>query len=563
MGFMRSAQWRLYVVGGLVAAGACFLLPSGQTARLVALPALGLSSALAIAIGVRANRPRRPGMWYLFAAGVALSSAGDAVRQIYYPLVLDRRTPFPSPADPLVLGGYVAMVVGLLLAARSRAGGRDWGSLADAAIIGSSLGLLAWGFLIEPYLDNPTLPAVRQATSVAYPVMALVLVAAAAPLMFARGTRTPSFRLLGVGLLCLLVANALYYRFLLAGGYSPGDPLDLGWVLAYLSLGGAALHPSMGAISDPSPSANAATSRGGRFPLLGAAALGGTIALTATAITGDRGDVSAVGAGAGALFLWILLRVVSLVRVVESTSRTLAAKHAELAAAMEALARAEADRGRLLEKTMQAGEEERRRVAAELHDGPVQSLSAIQYRLERIMLRLERGNGEGAQGDLDQLDAALSTEIQGLRRLMSQLRPPVLDQRGLEAALRDRAEAISRNHGLSCSVESNLQGRLDSDLETILYRVAQEALTNVVKHSRAARADVALQTVNGWVELEVKDDGIGFSPQPATLGNDGQHFGLMAIRERVEMAGGTSEVRAHPGAGTLIRVRLPRTEGHR
>jgi len=131
----------------------------------------------------------------------------------------------------------------------------------------------------------------------------------------------------------------------------------------------------------------------------------------------------------------------------------------------------------------------------------------------------------------------------------------------LEDAIRDRAQAITVEFGTDCAVEANLERRLAPGLETVLYRVSQEALTNVVKHAGARRARVGLFRENGTVILEVDDDGSGFEPAQASIGGD--HFGLLAMRERVEMAGGSWVVDSRPGQGTRIRAELPALEAER
>jgi len=218
----------------------------------------------------------------------------------------------------------------------------------------------------------------------------------------------------------------------------------------------------------------------------------------------------------------------------------------------------QSERTRLLDRTVQATEQERRRLALELHDGPVQHLSALALKLERAELALgtvAAGAGPGVL--VEAVRTRLQDEVQGLRRIMSELRPPALDERGLEAALQEHLNAVQARSGLLCTVESSIGGRLDSTQETVLYRVAQEALTNVAKHARAGHAWVTLQPVDGDVELQIRDDGVGFDPADvADLSRDG-HFGLIGMRERVEMAGGRWDLASTPGVGTVVRAVFP------
>jgi len=214
------------------------------------------------------------------------------------------------------------------------------------------------------------------------------------------------------------------------------------------------------------------------------------------------------------------------------------------------------ERRRLLDRMLKAAEEERTRLAAEIHDGPVQRLARLGFGLERVRTRQRQGDVQAAEKMIGEMQAATFEEVKELRAMMSRLRPPVLDQRGLEDALRDRAEAIKADTGLECTVEATLGGRLAPSLETVLYRVSQEALQNVVKHARAKHAHVSLARDDGQVLLEVRDDGVGFEPGTKKPGG-GDHFGMLAMRERVEMIGGTCEVSSSPGQGTRVRVQLP------
>jgi signal transduction histidine kinase len=142
--------------------------------------------------------------------------------------------------------------------------------------------------------------------------------------------------------------------------------------------------------------------------------------------------------------------------------------------------------------------------------------------------------------------------------MMTQLRPPILDERGLEAALRDHVMAMEPGFDLRFSVEASLSGRLSPAQEILLYRVAQEAVSNVVKHSRAQHAWVRLHERDGRILLEVRDDGVGFDLDRAAESGRAGHFGILGMRERVELAGGNFELRSVQGKGSLIRAYLPR-----
>src|SRR6266568_1965999 len=217
----------------------------------------------------------------------------------------------------------------------------------------------------------------------------------------------------------------------------------------------------------------------------------------------------------------------------------------------------QAQRARLLDKAVQAAEDERTRLAADLHDGSIQRLSALSYGLERVRLRLVQGDAGAGAEILGSIQQRLGAEIQALRRLMTELRPPILDERGLEAALFDYALDFQERTGVTCTVAAELPARLEPVQETILYRLAQEALANVGKHARASRVTIAVGSSDDSVVVRVRDDGVGFEPELAADGHVRDHFGLAVMRERVEMAGGVWQIHSRPGDGTLIVASLP------
>jgi two-component system NarL family sensor kinase len=217
-------------------------------------------------------------------------------------------------------------------------------------------------------------------------------------------------------------------------------------------------------------------------------------------------------------------------------------------------------RKRLLERAVQVREEERIRLAAELHDGPIQQLAGVAYTADLSRRRVARGDLTGARELLASLEDDIRGEVAALRRVMTELRPPALDEWGLAAALADYGAQFQQRTGITCTVETSLPVRLIRTQETVLYRVAQEALTNVAKHARARHAQVSLQADQGRVTLQVRDDGAGFTTRSAgslgeQLGRD--HFGLASMRQQIEMAGGTWQVRSRPRRGTTITAILP------
>ena len=198
-------------------------------------------------------------------------------------------------------------------------------------------------------------------------------------------------------------------------------------------------------------------------------------------------------------------------------------------------------------------EEERRRLALELHDGIGQTLTALKNQLER--LELGAGGEPGLRARLAESVEIAARALQETRELSRLLRPPVLDDLGLLPALRSLGRSLERG-GLRVEIHaSGLDERLDADLETLVFRVAQEALTNVLKHAQVEEAVLAVERLGGGLRLSVSDRGRGFDPEDRS--GEAPGCGLRGIHDRVELFGGRSRVRSQPGRGTTIEVEVP------
>jgi signal transduction histidine kinase len=253
----------------------------------------------------------------------------------------------------------------------------------------------------------------------------------------------------------------------------------------------------------------------------------------------------------------VILLVIFVAAAFVMRARGDASRQIELEAERRARDRTAAVRRELLARTVQAAEDERTRLAAELHDGPVQRLTAVDYLLQRMLGQLKRGEVDKGAEVSAKAQQTIREEIAGLRRIMADLRPPILDQRGLVEALREYARRLGATAGIACTVDSRLEERLSPASETVLYRVAQEALQNVSKHSKASAARISIRQSQGWVRLEVQDDGIGYEPS-ASPDDRGRHFGMLGMKERIEMVGGRWDVFSRPGQGTRIAAILPK-----
>lgn len=211
----------------------------------------------------------------------------------------------------------------------------------------------------------------------------------------------------------------------------------------------------------------------------------------------------------------------------------------------------------LSQRILHVQEAERRRVARELHDGVNQLLSAARYRMERMGKKSARVAPEvGAPEVLDLLDQA----IQEVRRISQNLRPAVLDDLGLVAAMRSTCEELRRRTGIEVAFQcSRLPKRLTPDAEMALFRITQEALSNTERHARARNVRVEIRRHGPACELRIHDDGCGFDPSSNSLGRkDGKPgLGLVHMAERARLAGGSLSIKSAAGSGTEILARLP------
>ncbi|HUO45403.1 MAG TPA: GAF domain-containing sensor histidine kinase [Acidimicrobiia bacterium] len=211
----------------------------------------------------------------------------------------------------------------------------------------------------------------------------------------------------------------------------------------------------------------------------------------------------------------------------------------------------------VLSQTVEAQEQERQRIAREIHDGVNQSLIAAMLELTSSQHRLDRGAVEEAREALGSAQQILRTVESEIRQVLRDLHPPVLEGLGLPAALRRLGESFSKQTGVKCrTTVGNRTGRLAGPVEVSLYRIAQEALHNVAAHAEAERVTVTLRFDNDDVALEVTDNGSGFDPVQAKSNGHG-HLGLRSMRHRAESLGGRFQVDTSPGRGTTVRAVLP------
>ncbi len=220
--------------------------------------------------------------------------------------------------------------------------------------------------------------------------------------------------------------------------------------------------------------------------------------------------------------------------------------------------RKEAARSELLKKVIGAQEEERRRIARELHDETSQALTALVVGMETAALTpgMEKG---GVQEKLAELRELAVETLEDVHRLIYDLRPSVLDVLGLVAGLSWYADSRLLPEGVRVRVMvTGEEKRLPAEVETALFRIGQEAISNAARHAQAAYVLVSLDFQDSSVTLEVEDDGVGFDVTTVTESAAPRPgWGILGMKERAILLGGTSEIVSEPGSGTRVKVSIP------
>jgi signal transduction histidine kinase len=204
----------------------------------------------------------------------------------------------------------------------------------------------------------------------------------------------------------------------------------------------------------------------------------------------------------------------------------------------------------------EALEEELKRIAHAIHDGAGQLLATVHLSLDQV----ERDLDPGAQAHLRVVKNHLDDVYQQLRHLSHELRPTILDDLGLLPAIEFLSEGIARRSGLRVAVQSSNAARLPVPVETVLYRVVQEALTNISKHARATSVKIRFRVLGKMVRCSIFDDGVGFHPNGAKAPSAGKGLGLVGMREKLQPLGGTLTIASIPGQGTKLFITVPRRD---
>jgi two-component system sensor histidine kinase NreB len=210
------------------------------------------------------------------------------------------------------------------------------------------------------------------------------------------------------------------------------------------------------------------------------------------------------------------------------------------------LKRVEVELKMMMKQVLNVQEEERKRFSRELHDGIGQSMFALLIQLDRV-ISIEENS------ELEKLRRSVSSIIEEVRGLAWELRPSVLDDLGVTPAIRTYIENFTQHFAIRIHFESNLRKRLDIQIETTIYRIIQEALTNISKYANVAEATVKLIETDAEIEVQIYDEGDGFSREL-----DKKGVGLFSMDERARGIGGNLEIVSEPGQGTRIVLKAPK-----
>ena len=490
------------------------------------------AAAVSCAVAAVRDRDRRRLTWWLVAAFCGFEAAGNLIWFVIE-AVMGHTVPFPSLADI----GFLAAIPFAFAAVLSWRG--PWAKLRSLSVLqglvlGGSLLIVSWAFVLRPLVASSGLDPLGDALDIVYPLTDVLLLSLIAFALLYRMRPVPrGLLLLGLGFAAITVSDSTFTYMTLKGTFGVTNWIDAGWLLGYAWIGCAPFWPASEAEAVPEPARNSLLLM--VVPYVGLAG----------AITGAVYELlSNVGVDpvliALAFVVVLLLLTLQLVALLESRSWA------------RELTRVDDQRRSLLTHLVKAQEEERHRIAADLHDDVVQVMTAINLRLEV----LRRRGGPDGDGNVEALQQLTSQSIRRLRELLFELHPPALEQYGLAAALRAQLDQFTESTGVAAHLGTEITQEPETNARTVLFRIAQEALQNVRKHAEAGRVVVELRTVSGGTQVRLRDDGRGLPPGFSSAPPPG-HLGLTVMDERARLAGGWWRIARADGGGTAVEFWVP------
>lgn len=517
------------------------------------LPALFL--AVIGCAGAVERLPRGPARWgWAFASAAYVAWAAGSLVRVIFQLVLRTELPLPALTDLLIWAGYILAIPTLLRFLRG-AGGQSNSSLPvfDILLTMIGAGALVWHFVLNEQVTQLTRAQASLAAvygTVLYDLAYLALTGTLVA-MFVRaqpGAIRPAVALLAAGLVLRVASDWGQAYLRLQDAFYPGHAVEIGWILGDVLVAcGAFLAWRQSAPREERTFALPLMTRPARLlgtvqTLVPFASIGviAWLMLHDSMLPDYRRD--------GALIGWLIAATIML-----ALRQAVAANEQQRLYALVAAREAELDR--LVKQLLRAQEDERRVIAYDLHDGLTQTIISAHLHLETLA-SLPDPAGAQAREELGKGLQRVKAAIDEVRRVTSALRPAALDDLGLMPALMRNLADQAAEAGWETEVEDGLQGaRLNPAVETALFRIGQEALTNARKYAQASRVRLALTRTGDRLRLEVRDWGRGFTS--AGPPDEREHVGLVSMDERARLLGGVCTVESAPGEGTLIRVEIP------
>lgn len=550
------SRWtpRHRLVGGLTAltglvGAALFYTNTGPIKADIFMTSTGIMLSL-MYVGIVLFRRDSLRPWLLVAAG--LTSAYVAMFLMNYGSWFGLEFGQPSVLDALMLANYPLATFGaiLLLARHHRRTGMH-------ALLETITLTIAGGLLIFVFVGvRATESAIGTSASIVaalYPLGNVLLLAVLVSVVVRLRERAGSIALVALGFAGNLAADLISSWQKLEGTYEPGGWVDFGYLLCFIGISAAPAWPEQHTRLADNLDVDEGQVTPGRMAILLFALLSAPVILVAQQIRGADATETVAIVGTVVVLALALARIALYHQDLRRQETALRAAHDELA-------RSEQDKQALLWRLNTAVEEERKRIAADIHDRPVQKLAAIGYKIETVALALMTDDVDKASDLTEEVAEELSEQLVNLRNLMAEVRPPVLDERGLVGAIVDAGSSFELSHEGVTVIVTGEPADLEPDTETALYRVAQEALSNIGKHANAESVEISIRIIDAGIELEIRDDGDGFdTSERSGFVGDG-HFGLAGMEERVAMLDGSMEVESTPGSGTSLTFRVPHAE---
>jgi signal transduction histidine kinase len=560
---LSLARW--YLLAGLAATALYFALPWDSWRQALLYDAIAFSSAAAVIVGTRVNRPSLATAWYLFAAGLLAFAVGDVLFNLYA-WVWHRDPPIPSVADVFYLAGYPFLTLGLVLLVLRVQREQRRAGLIEAALLTTAFATCQWIFVMKPQIEGSS-DWVSNLVALSYPAMDIVLLAGLVFLALTPTWRTVAYRYLAASIVLLVVADEIYG--IAPASFAGASWLDAGWLLSYILWGVAALCPSMRDLSEPHGSWGQRLSSTRLLALSAAVATAPAILIVQNA-RGREVDPLALAVGAALLGGLVVTRLAGMIRSLEAHRRAERSARHEAETAHRQLARQN-------ERLREADRLKDEFVALISHDLRTPLTSIIGY----LELTLDDGTLTDEQRRyLDVVDRnahrllKLVNDLLFVARLEAgqlELHPQELDLAAIARVSVAEAAHRAASGGIELTYEADAAASVQAD-KGRMFQLLDNLVSNAIKFTPGGGdVRVSVTPVNGVVRLEVEDSGMGIAPEDqerlferffrTSAATDeqipGTGLGLYITKAIVEAHGGSIAVESFPGKGTSFCVELP------